>query len=84
MYVTLALSALLILALAYLAAYYVRSGQQARNARRQQAAAARLHAVAAQATKEHDERNAAAQASAALTTVLPCISKGSSEPRHVA
>jgi hypothetical protein len=76
MYVILALAAVLIAGLAFLAVHFVRAGQRARAARKQQAVAARLNAVVARAEREHRERNAEAQASAALTTVLPSIKQG--------
>jgi Flp pilus assembly protein TadB len=84
MYVILVLSVLLLLGLAFLGTYFVRAQQNARRARKQQAVAARLDAVVAQAEQEHKERRAAAQASAALTTVLPAIKQGDQVPRRVA
>ena len=81
MYVTLLLAALLLAGLSCLAAYLVTAR---RNARKRQAVAARLNAVVAQAEQEHKERKAAAQASAALTTVLPAIKQGDQAPRRVA
>jgi Flp pilus assembly protein TadB len=84
MYVILVLSALLLLGLAFLGAYLVRARQITRRARKRQAVAARLNAVVAQAEQEHKERKAAAQASAALTTVLPAIKQGDQAPRRVA
>lgn len=84
MYVIFVLSVLLLVGLAVLGFYFVRAQQNARRARKQQAVAARLNAIVAQAEQEHKERKAAAQASAALTTVLPAIKQGDQAPRHVA
>ena len=84
MYVILVLSVLLLLGLAFLGTYFFRAKQNARRARKQQAVAARLDAVVAQAAHEHKERTDAAKASAALTTVLPAIKQGDQEPRRVA
>ena len=84
MYVILILCALLIIGLAFLAVHFARDRQKARTARKQQAVAARLDAVVAQAEREHRERKAAAKASAALTTVLPAIKQGDQTPRRVA
>ena len=84
MYVIFVLSVLLLLGLAVLGFYFVRAQQNAGRARKQQAVAARLNAIVAQAEQEHKERKAAAQASAALTTVLPAIKQGDQAPRHVA
>jgi hypothetical protein len=84
MYVTLVLAALLIIGLAFLAAHFVRTRQRARKARKQQAVAARLNAVVARAERERRERKATAQASAALTTVLPAIKQDDLAPRRVA
>jgi len=84
MYVILVLSALLLLGLAFLGAYLVRARQITRRARKRQAVAARLNAVVAQAEQEREERKAAAQASAALTTVFPAIKQGDQAPRRVA
>jgi len=81
MYVTLLLAALLLAGLSCLAAYLVTAR---RNARKRQAVAARLAAVAAQAEREHHDRQAAAKVSAALTTVLPVIRHGDRAPRRVA
>jgi hypothetical protein len=55
-----------------------------RKARKRQAVAARLAAVAAQAEREHKVRTDAAEASAALTTVLPAIRDDERAPRRVA
>ncbi len=85
MYVITALSAVLLIGLAVLAVYYVRSRRGARQARRQQALAERLNAIVAEAEREHRNRKAAAKASAALTEVLPAIKQeGDQEPRRVA
>lgn len=84
MYVIVILSALLVIGLVFLAVHFARDRQRARAARKQQAVAARLNAVVAQAEQERKERKAAAQASAALTAVLPAIKQGDRTPRHVA
>lgn len=84
MYVILVLSVLLLLGLACLGAYFIKAQQNARRARKQEAVAARLDAAVAQAAQEHKERKAAAQASAAITTVLPAIKQGDQTPRRVA
>jgi Flp pilus assembly protein TadB len=84
MYVILALAALLIIGLAFLAVHYASTRQRARAARKQQAVADRLDAVVAQAEQEQKERKAAAKASAALTEVLPAIKQGDQTPRRVA
>ena len=84
MYVVLALSALLIIGVAFLTVCYARSRQRAREKRRQQAVAARLNALVARAEREHQHRKAAAKASAALTEVLPAIKQGDQAPRRVA
>ena len=81
MYVILVLAALLVLGVSSLAAYVVTAR---RRARKQRAVAARLDAVVAQAEREHTDRKAAAQASSALTTVLPAIPQGDRTPRRVA
>ena len=84
MYVILALCAAAIIGVAFLTVYYVRTRQRAGKVRRQQAVAARLNAVVAQAEREHRNRKNAAQASAALTEVFPAIKQGDQEPRRVA
>jgi hypothetical protein len=81
MYVILVLVALLVLGLSCLATYLIKARQ---GARKRQAVAARLDAVVAQAEREHRDRNAAAQVSTALTTVLPAIPQGERAPRRVA
>jgi hypothetical protein len=81
MYVILVLAALLLLGLSCLTAYLVTAR---RRARKHQAVAARLAAVAAQAEREHNDREAVAKASAALTMVLPVIADGERAPRRVA
>jgi hypothetical protein len=81
MYVILVLAALLVLGVSCVAAYIVKARQRAR---KRQAIAARLDAVVAQAEREHRNRKAAAQASAALTTVLPAIPQGERTPRRLA
>jgi hypothetical protein len=83
MYVILALVALLVLGAAGLTAYLLTA---ARRAEKRQAVAARLDAVAARAAKEHKDRRAAADASAALTAVLPAIpfTDDRKPPRRVA
>jgi hypothetical protein len=82
MYVILPLAALLVLGAACLSAYLVTA---ARRARKREAMVARLDAAVARAAQEHKERNAADSASAALTTILPCIKQDDDqEPRRVA
>jgi Tfp pilus assembly protein PilE len=81
MYVVLVLAALLLLGLSCLTAYLVTAR---RKARKRQAVAARLAAVAEQAEREHRDRKAAAKASAALTAVLPAIKQDERAPRRVA
>jgi uncharacterized SAM-binding protein YcdF (DUF218 family) len=81
MYVILLLAVLLVLGVSWLAAYLVTAR---RRARKQQAVAARLDAVVAQAEREHRDRKAAAQVSSALTAVLPAIPHGEQAPRRVA
>ncbi len=81
MYVILVLAALLVLGVSSLAAYLVTARQRAR---KHQAVAARLDAVVVQAEREHKDRKAAAQASSALTAVLPAIPQGERTPRRVA
>jgi hypothetical protein len=81
MYVILVLAALLLLSLSGLTAYLITRRQRAR---KHQAIAARLDAVAAQAEREHRDRKAAARASAAITAVLPAIQQGERAPRSVA
>jgi hypothetical protein len=81
MFVTLVLAALLLLGLSSLTAYLVTAR---RKARKRQAVAARLAAVVAQAEREHKVRADAAEASAALTTVLPAIRDDERAPRRVA
>lgn len=81
MYVILLLAALLVLGVAALAGYLL---TVRRKARKREAVAARLNAIVAQAERERGEREAAARASAALTTVLPAIQDGERGPRRVA
>jgi len=81
MYVTFVLAALLLIGLSSLTAYLVTAR---RKARKRQAVAARLAAVAAQAEREYKVRADAAKASAALTTVLPAIRDDDRAPRRVA
>ena len=83
MSVTLVLCVLLVLGLAHLAVHCALSVQRVKTARRRQAVADRLDAVLVRAEREHSERRAAARASAALTTVLPCIGAGNRAPRRV-
>ena len=70
--------------LALLAAYFAGSARRARAARKREAVAVHLDSVLAQAERELRERQAAAQASAALTAVLPCIGRADRVPRRVA
>ena len=55
-----------------------------RRARKRREAAERLAAAAARATDKERARNAAAEASDALTTVMPAILVEDHKPRHVA
>ncbi|HEY6495099.1 MAG TPA: hypothetical protein VIZ43_17620 [Trebonia sp.] len=83
MYVILAFAALLVVGGSCLTAYLVTVG---RRARKREAVAARLEAVAARAAREYKDRTAAAEASAALTAVLPAIPQEDDDrtPRRVA
>ena len=82
MYVILLLAALLVLGVSCLTAYLVGA---ARKARKRQAIVARLDAVVARAAREHEDRKAAANASAEITTILPRIKQDDDqEPRRVA
>jgi hypothetical protein len=86
MYVILVIAALLLLGLVILALLFLvgRAVATTRAASKREAVAARLAAVMTQAEQEHRVRNAAAQASAALTSVLPAIQPGERTPRRVA
>lgn len=84
MFVIFVLFALLVVGLASLTVCSVMARQSARNARKREAVAARLDSIVARAEREHRDRKAAAQASAALTTVLPAINPGDRAPRRVA
>jgi len=82
MYVILPLAALLVLGVSCLTAYLVTA---ARKAKKREAIAARLDAVVARAAQEHEDRAAAANASAEITTILPGIKQDDEqEPRRVA
>lgn len=81
MYVILVIAALLLLGLLFLVA---RAVATMRRARKREAVAARLDAVVARAEQEHRARSAAAEVSAALTTVMPAIQPGDRTPRRVA
>ena len=85
MYVILAILALLLVALIVVAVRALTAARGAdQRARKREAVAARLAPVVEQAAKEHQARRAAAQASAALTTVLPAIQPDDRKPRRVA
>ena len=87
MYVILAILALLLLILLTSVAVLVtRLVATSRSARKREAVAARLAAVAEQAAAEHRIRHAAAERSTALTTVLPAIQPEEEDrkPRRVA
>lgn len=84
MYVILVLAALLLIGLSCLAAYAVSLVKSRQRARKLQAVAARLDAVLVRAEREQRNRAAAAQASDALTTVLPAIQSEDRAPRRVA
>ena len=82
MYVILLLAALLVLGVSCLTAYLVGA---ARKSRRRQPIVARLEAVVARASQEHEDRKSAANASAEITTILPRIKQDDDqEPRRVA
>jgi hypothetical protein len=81
MYVILAVAAVLIAGLLVLAD---RATEVVRRARKRRAAAERLDAAAARAEQKIRARDAEAEASGALTTVLPAILVEDHEPRHVA
>ena len=61
-----------------------RATRVVRRARKRREAAERLAAAAARATDKERARTAAAEASSALTTVMPAIRVEEHEPRHVA
>jgi hypothetical protein len=84
MYVILAILALLLLSLSFLAAHIVTVRRAESRERKREAVAARLAAVVAQAEEEHRARSAAARASDALTTVMPAIGQDKRAPRRVA
>jgi hypothetical protein len=81
MYVILAILALLLCTL-FVLIYRLKTA--ARRAREREAVAARLAAVAVQAGLEAQARRHAAEASDALTAVLPAIQSTWRDPRHVA
>ena len=81
MYVILVLAALLVFGVSCVAAYLIAAR---RKARKRQAVAARLNAIVEQAERERADRAAAAEASAALTTVMPAIQPEERSPRRVA
>ncbi len=61
-----------------------RATEMVRRARKRRAVAERLAAAAARAEEKSRARTAAAEASGALTTVMPAILVEDHEPRHVA
>jgi Tfp pilus assembly protein PilF len=81
MYVILAILALL---LSVLACCVVRLKATARTTRKHEAVAARLSAALALAEAERRELEAAAEASDAITAVLPAIRIDDQSPRRVA
>jgi hypothetical protein len=85
MYMILVIAALLFLGLFILAVAFLvgRAVTTRRRASKREAVAARLAAVMARAEQEHRARSAAAQASAALTSVLPAIQPSERTPRRV-
>lgn len=82
MYVILAAVVLAVAGLLFLL-YRLRSAALHR-VRQREAMAARLAAALAEAEATHDARRKAAERSAALTTVLPAITKTERSPRRVA
>jgi hypothetical protein len=84
MYVILIVVVLLILLVAGLLVVADRATEVVRRARKRRAAGERLAAAAARAEEKSRARDAADEASGALTTVLPAILVEDHEPRHVA
>jgi hypothetical protein len=84
MYVIVIVAVVLILLVAGLLVLADRATEVVRRARKRRAAAERLAAAAARAEEKSRARDAAAEASGALTTVLPAILVEDHEPRHVA
>jgi hypothetical protein len=84
MYVIVIVVVLLVLLVAGLLVLADRATEVVRRARKRRAAAERLAAAAARAQEKSRARDAAAEASGALTTVLPAILVEDHEPRHVA
>ncbi len=81
MYVIFAIAVMLVAGLLFL---IDRALKAVERGRRRRAAAARLAAAAAYAEQEDRLRRAAADASAALTNVLPAIQEPDRGPRRVA
>jgi hypothetical protein len=84
MYVIVIVVVVLVLLVAGLLVLADRATEVVRRARKRRAAAERLAAAAARAEQKSRARDAAAEASGALTTVLPAILVEDHEPRHVA
>ena len=76
--------AVAVLLLAIVLVFADRATEVVRRARKHRALAERLAAAAARAEDKNRARTAAAEASDALTTVLPAILVEDHEPRHVA
>jgi hypothetical protein len=84
MYVIVVVVVLLVLLVAGLLVLADRATEVVRRARKRRAAAERLAAAFARAEEKSRARDAAAEASGALTTVMPAIFVEDHEPRHVA
>jgi hypothetical protein len=84
MYVILVVAVVAVLLVAGLLVLADRATEVVRRARKRRAAAERLAAAAARAEEKSRARTAAAEASGALTTVLPAIFVEEHEPRNVA
>jgi hypothetical protein len=84
MYVILIVVVVLVAVVAFLLVLADRATEVIKRARKRRAAAERLVAAAARAEEKSRARDAAAQASGALTTVLPAILVEDHEPRNVA
>jgi type II secretory pathway pseudopilin PulG len=84
MYVILVVAVVAVLLVAIVLVFADRATEVVRRARKRRALAERLAAAAARAEDKNRARTAAAEASDALTTVLPAILVEDHEPRHVA
>jgi hypothetical protein len=84
MYVILVVAVVAVLLVAIVLILADRATEVVRRARKRRAAAERLDAAAARDEARNRARTAAAEASDALTTVLPAILVEDHEPRHVA